>query len=62
MSVVLPYQPHFVNEPRGVNVFWGYGFFPDEEGNYVKKKMSDCTGEELLEELAITCSSAITSR
>jgi oleate hydratase len=51
MSVVLPYQPHFINQPKDVNVFWGYGLFPDEEGNYIKKKMSDCTGEELLEEL-----------
>lgn len=51
MSVVLPYQPHFVNQPKDVNVFWGYGLFPDQEGNYIRKKMSDCTGEELLEEL-----------
>ena len=51
MSVVLPYQPHFINQPNDVNVFWGYGLFPDEEGNFVKKKMSDCTGEEILLEL-----------
>lgn len=51
MSVVLPYQPHFLNQPEDVSVFWGYGLFPDEEGNYVKKRMSDCTGEELLVEL-----------
>lgn len=51
MSVVLPYQPHFPNQPKDVNVFWGYGLFPDEEGNFVGKKMSDCTGEEILVEL-----------
>jgi len=51
MSIVLPHQPHFLNQSSDVNVFWGYGLFPDEEGNYVKKKMSDCTGEELLIEL-----------
>jgi oleate hydratase len=51
MSVVLPYQPHFINQPKDVNVFWGYGLFPDEEGNFVKKKMSECTGEEILREL-----------
>lgn len=51
MSVVLPHQPHFINQPEDVSVFWGYGLFPDEEGNYVKKKMSDCTGEDLLIEL-----------
>ncbi|WP_420916095.1 oleate hydratase [Paenibacillus thiaminolyticus] len=27
------------------------GLFPDNEGDYVKKKMSDCTGEEILTEL-----------
>jgi len=31
-------------------VWWGYGLNPDSEGDYVKKRMSDCTGEELLEE------------
>ena len=51
MSVVLPYQPHFVGQPDDVNVFWGYGLFVDQEGNYVKKRMSDCSGEELLIEL-----------
>ena len=51
MSIVLPHQPHFLGQPPDVDVFWGYGLFPDEEGNYVKKKMSDCTGEELLIEL-----------
>jgi oleate hydratase len=51
MSVVLAYQPHFINQPDGVFVFWGDGLFPDREGNYVKKPMSDCSGEEILAEL-----------
>jgi oleate hydratase len=51
MSVVLAYQPHFIGQPRGIQVFWGYGLFVDQEGDFVKKKMSDCTGEELLIEL-----------
>jgi oleate hydratase len=51
MSVVLPYQPHFINQPADVFVFWGYGLFPDQPGNFVSKKMSDCTGEEILVEL-----------
>jgi oleate hydratase len=32
-------------------VFWGYGLFVDQVGNFVKKKMSDCSGEELMIEL-----------
>ncbi|AMR25549.1 oleate hydratase (plasmid) [Hymenobacter psoromatis] len=51
LSVVLAYQPHFINQPAGVTVFWGYGLFPDRVGNYVPKKMSDCSGEEILTEL-----------
>lgn len=51
MSAVIPYQPHFINQPEDVHVFWGYGLFPNQEGNFVKKKMSNCTGEELLVEL-----------
>lgn len=51
MSVVLPHQPHFLNQPAGVNVFWGYGLFPEAQGNYVDKPMSECTGAEILVEL-----------
>ncbi len=51
MSVVLAAQPHFANQPEDVNVFWGYGLYPDREGNRVKKKMSVCSGSEILEEL-----------
>jgi|LGOV01.1.fsa_nt_gb oleate hydratase len=51
MSIVIARQPHFPNQPREVTVFWGYGLFPDREGNYVKKRMSDCNGQEILEEL-----------
>jgi oleate hydratase len=51
MSVVLAHQPHFIGQPSGVQVLWGYGLFIDQEGDFVKKKMSDCSGEELLTEL-----------
>ncbi|RIV19682.1 oleate hydratase [Alicyclobacillaceae bacterium I2511] len=51
MSMVLSHQPHFIGQPEDVQVLWGYGLFPDREGNFVKKKMSDCTGAELLTEL-----------
>ena len=51
MSVVLAHQPHFIDQPNDVQVFWGYGLFVDQPGHYVTKKMSDCTGEALLREL-----------
>jgi oleate hydratase len=51
MSVVLANQPHFPNQPDAVQVFWGYGLFPDRIGNFVAKKMSECNGAEILEEV-----------
>jgi oleate hydratase len=51
MSVVLAAQPHFIGQPDNVQVFWGYGLFVDQEGNFVRKKMSECSGEEILTEL-----------
>ena len=51
MSIVLAHQPHFANQPADVQVFWGYGLFPDRIGNFVAKAMADCTGSELLQEL-----------
>ena len=51
MSIVVARQPHFPNQPKDVKVFWGYALYPDNEGNHVKKKMSECNGEEILEEL-----------
>jgi oleate hydratase len=51
MSIVLAYQPHFIGQPEGVTVFWGYGLFPDQAGNFVPKKMADCTGAEIMTEL-----------
>jgi oleate hydratase len=51
MSFTSSRQPHFVNQPDDVIVLWAYGLFPDNHGNFIDKKMSDCSGEELLREL-----------
>jgi oleate hydratase len=51
MSIVLAHQPHFINQPDNIFVFWGYGLFPDRCGNFVNKPMTYCTGEEILMEL-----------
>jgi len=47
------YQPkQHANDPdKNVLAIWAYGLFPDNTGDYVKKKMSACSGEELLSEL-----------
>ncbi len=51
MSIVVAAQPHFKNQPADQTIFWGYGLFTDKVGDYVKKPMVDCTGEEILIEL-----------
>ena len=51
MSIVVPHQPHFLNQPENVQVFWGYGLFPFKNGNIVQKPMAECTGEEIMQEL-----------
>ena len=51
LSVTCNRQPHFPDQPKNVLVLWAYGLFPDKIGDFVKKKMCDCTGEELATEL-----------
>jgi oleate hydratase len=51
MSIVLAHQPHFANQPPGVQVFWGYALHPDRIGDFVPKSMSDCAGRDVLQEL-----------
>jgi oleate hydratase len=51
MSIVLACQPHFLNQPADVQVFWGYALFPDRVGNFVPKPMAECNGVEILQEL-----------
>ncbi len=52
MSVAVPSQPHFAGQPDGVATLWGYGLLTDQPGDYVPKKMSEATGQEILAELA----------
>ena len=51
MSIVLYKQPHFLNQPENVQTLWGYGLYPYKKGDFIKKRMVDCTGEEILTEL-----------
>ena len=51
LSIVLPHQPHFADQPSDVQVFWGYALFPDRIGDFVPKPMTDCNGAEVLREL-----------
>ncbi|MFN8700588.1 MAG: oleate hydratase [Rhodospirillales bacterium] len=51
-SIVVPYQPHFDGQPEGVSVLWGYGLAIHRPGNAVAKPMLECTGAEILTEIA----------
>lgn len=52
MSIVLAHQPHFAGQPADVQVFWGYALSTDRIGDFIAKAMDDCTGIEILHELA----------
>lgn len=51
MSFTCNRQPHFPEQPDDVLVLWVYALFMDKEGDYVKKTMPQCTGNEILAEL-----------
>ena len=51
LSIDIAHQPHFAKIPEGTYTFWGYGFDIDGIGDYVKKRMSEATGREILVEL-----------
>jgi len=50
-SIVIPHQPHFIDQPEGVSVLWGYGLSVDRPGDFVRKPMSVCTGAEIMTEV-----------
>jgi len=51
MSFTCNRQPHFPTQPDDILVIWVYSLFMDKEGNYIKKPMPQCTGNEILAEL-----------
>lgn len=50
LSWTVNRQPHFRQQPKDQIVVWLYGLFVDKPGDYVKKNMQDCTGEEITQE------------
>ncbi len=50
LSWTVNRQPHFKKQPAHQVVVWLYGLFPEKVGDFVKKPMQDCTGEELTQE------------
>ncbi|KAF5135062.1 Oleate hydratase [Metarhizium anisopliae] len=50
MSWTVNRQPHFKSQPEDQIVVWVYSLLTETPGNYVKKAMQDCTGEEITQE------------
>ena len=51
LSLTIFYQPEVIGQPRDTYVWWGYGLYPERNGDYVPKRMDACTGAEILEEV-----------
>ena len=51
LSIVVPHQPHFPDQPEAVGVAWGYGLTMDRPGDFSKKPMHACTGREIMAEV-----------
>ena len=51
LSLSVFHQPEIIGQPPGTYVWWGYGLFPERNGDFVQKRMDACTGAEILEEV-----------
>ncbi|KAE8370919.1 oleate hydratase [Aspergillus caelatus] len=51
ISLNIPQQPLFPDQPGDVQVLWGYALCPEAEGDHVKKPMLSCSGEEIMTEI-----------
>ncbi len=51
LSFEIHHKPFFPYQAADEEVGWGYGLYGENEGNYIKKRMWDCTGDEIMTEL-----------
>ena len=47
LSWTVNRQPHFKEQPKDQLVVWVYALFSDIPGDYIKKPMKDCNGQEI---------------
>ncbi len=50
MSWTINRQPHFKKQKKNQLVVWVYGLLVDTPGDFVKKPMQECNGEEITQE------------
>lgn len=51
LSFTIHRQPHFKSQKPNEIVIWIYALYSDVKGNYIKKRVEDCTGQEICEEM-----------
>ena len=51
ISFELHHNPFFIGQAEDEQVMFGYGLYGENVGDYIKKPMCDCTGEEIMTEL-----------
>ncbi|KAL5003068.1 streptococcal 67 kDa myosin-cross-reactive antigen like family-domain-containing protein [Aspergillus recurvatus] len=51
VTLRVPTQPVFPDQPAGIQVAYGYALAPEKEGMYVPKSMLQCSGREILTEI-----------
>lgn len=50
ISFILHHKPFYPDQPDNVEVFWANGLYGENIGDYIKKPMCDCTGNEIMTE------------
>lgn len=50
LSWTINRQGQYIGQPEEDVVVWFYGLFSDVPGDYIKKPMRDCTGQEIVKE------------
>ncbi len=50
MSWTINRQGQYIDQPEDEFAVWVYALFTDKEGDYIKKPMKECTGEEISKE------------
>lgn len=50
MSFAIHRQPHFKEQKENETIVWLYGLYSNTEGNYIHKKIEECSGQEITQE------------
>ena len=51
MSFAVHRQPHFKGQNEQQTIMWVYGLLSNKPGNYIKKPIEQCSGQEIVQEL-----------